>query len=150
MNPTSSAAEPKPRPVETSSQCHAVNLNSSTTSCSCAPRPAETSIANATSDAAYAPPIAESAIRLTPSLPMRLPKTPFTSAPKSGSPKITATNVKLSAGNMFLRRSIDVSVPKNVGLVAANRSAQAIDGEANREADRGFGGGNRDDEESEH
>src|SRR5262249_18576327 len=140
MNETSMGDEPKPLPVETSSQCQAFHLNSRTASAPCAsPRPAETSIAKARSEPRNEPPIAVSAMRRTASLPRRLPNTPFTKAPSAGSPKMMAISVKFSAGKMFLRRSIEGLVPEQIGLVAAHRAGEAVDREADGEADRGLG-----------
>src|SRR6185503_4977081 len=117
--------------------------------CPCLPKP--TSMANAMSDATNEPPMAESAMRRTPSFPRRLPKTPFTKAPRAGSPRMMATSVKFCAGKMLERSSIARrSVLEQVGLVAANRATEAVDGEPDRQTHRGFGGCHGDDEEGEH
>src|SRR5882724_10673901 len=107
-------------------------------------------------DARNEPPIADRAMRRTPSFPSRLPKTPFTNAPIAGSARMIATRAKSSGGKMFLRRSIDGwarfldLVFEQIGFVAADRSAEPVDGETDRETDRRLCRGNGDDEERHH
>src|SRR5882724_9925874 len=111
---------------------------------------------NAKRDARNEPPIADSAIRRTPSFPSLLPNTPLTNAPMAGSARMIATRAKSSGGKMFLRRSIDGwarfldLVLEQIGFVAADRSAEPIDGETDRETDGRLGCGDRDDEERDH
>ena len=78
--------------------------------------------AKPTSAATNEPPTAVSASRLTPCLPMRLPKSPLTSAPSKGSPSTTASKVKWSAGNCS-RRSVNMasrSGPQCLSVLASS------------------------------
>src|SRR3954463_7875513 len=97
-----------------------------------------------------APPMAASAIKRTASLPSLLPNTPLMKAPSAGSPKMKATSVKLVAGKILLRISIEGrSVLQQIGFVAANRLGGAVDGESDCEAHGRFSGRHGDHEEGE-
>lgn len=85
-------------------QRHAVQVNR-VTACAPAPWPAAwappalVNMAKAARQSRNEPPTAESAIARTPSLPRRLPNTPHTNAPTSGSRSTSARREKSSEGN---------------------------------------------------
>src|SRR5690349_14342364 len=94
-----------------------------------------------------APPMAESAMRRTPFLPSRLPKTPFTNAPSAGSASTSASSVKFDAGNCEF--NVCTLVPQQIGLVGADRLLHAEEAEHDGEAHRSLGRRHGDDEERE-
>src|SRR5512141_1306610 len=93
------------------------------------------------------PPMAESAMRRTPCLPSRLPKTPLTKAPSAGSASTNASSVKFDAGNCDLNAS--TLVPQEISVVGAHRLAHPEERKDDGEPHRRLGRGHRDDEERE-